>query len=149
MMGRVLAVDPGEKRLGIAISDETGTLATPVMVINHTSLENDVKIITQLIKERSIVLVIVGTTVSIDGSELPQTRHARRVSEEIHARANIPVILWDEWGSTQAARAARLASGAPRSKRGGHLDDVAAALILQSYLDSRPHAEQMAQRSGE
>lgn len=137
MIGRIMAVDPGEKRLGIAISDETACLAKPVAVIRHISLGEDVAKIVQMISENKIIEVVVGCTLAMDGSELPQTRHAKKVAEEIHNATTIPVVLWDEWGSTRAARAARLESGARRSKRGGHLDDVAATIILQSYLDSR------------
>jgi putative Holliday junction resolvase len=142
MIGRIMAVDPGEKRIGIAVSDETGCLVIPVTVLQHKSLVNDVNQIVQLIAEYYAVEVIVGCTVAPDGSELPQTRHAQKIADQIHTAAGIPVTLWDEWGSTKAARAVRMESGAKRSKRGGHLDDVAAALILQSYLDSRKTCDQ-------
>ncbi len=132
-----MAVDPGEKRIGVAVSDETGCLAKPVTVLRHNSLFEDVKKIVQVIEKYGVVEVIVGCTVGSDGSEISQTRHAQKIADEIHTVAGVPVILWDEWGSTKAARAARLESGAKRSKRSGHLDDVAAALILQSYLDAR------------
>jgi putative Holliday junction resolvase len=79
----------------------------------------------------------VGQALDDEGEATPQSRHAERLAEAIRQQTELPVTLWDESGSTQAARQARLAMGASRKKRGGHLDDLAAAYILQTYLDAQ------------
>lgn len=134
---RVLAVDPGEKRLGIAISDPSGTIAGPFTVLKHTARMVDAAAIAQIAMEQEAGLIIVGEALDDEGQPTPQSRHAERLAEAIRSQVNIPVMLWDESGSTQEARAARIALGASRKKRSGHLDELAAAVILQSYLDSR------------
>ena len=136
MTGRVLAVDPGAKRIGIAISDETATLARGLLVIEHVSLMNDCSEISWIAQKENVVTIIVGNATGIDGEERSQTRHARKVAEELAERSGLPVNLWDEYGSTQKARSIRMEIGASKSKRGGHLDADAAAVILQSWLDA-------------
>jgi putative holliday junction resolvase len=134
--GRVLAVDPGEKRLGIAISDPTATIASPLVVIKHVSRAVDAAKIAQLAKEREAVRIIIGQALGSEGEETPQARHAARLAEAVREQSDLPVELWDESGSTRAARAARIAMGVSRRKRSGHLDEIAATVILQSYLDA-------------
>jgi putative Holliday junction resolvase len=142
---RTLAVDPGEKNLGIALSDPTGTIANPLTVLRHTSRLLDAAAIVQLAEENQAGQIIVGQVHDEYGEETPRTRHADRLAEAIRSQTNLPVILWDESNSTQAARAARIAMGVPRRKRRGHLDDLAATYILQTYLDhlanARPPSE--------
>lgn len=132
---RILAVDPGEKRLGIAISDPTGTIANPLTVIKHVARAVDAAAIVQLAVEHEAGQIIIGEALDDEGQSTPQSRHAERLAEAIRAQTSLPVELWDESGSTQAARSARLAMGVSRRKRSGHLDDLAATYILQTYLD--------------
>ncbi|NLG72521.1 MAG: Holliday junction resolvase RuvX [Chloroflexi bacterium] len=134
---RILAVDPGEKRLGIAISDPTATIASPLTVLKHVSRAEDAAAIVRLAVEHSAGMIIVGTALDDEGEETLQSRKAARLAEVIRTLTDLPVALWDESGSTQEARAARLAMGVSRKKRRGHMDDLAAAVILQSYLDAR------------
>ena len=141
LRGRVLAVDPGEKRLGIAISDPTGTIARPLQVLKHVSRAVDAAIIASLAAEQEAVLIIVGQALDDEGNPTPQARHAMRLAEAIREQTTLPVELWDESGSTQAARGARIAMGVPRRKRGGHLDEIAATVILQTYLDAHERTE--------
>lgn len=136
MIGRILAVDPGEKRLGIAVSDPTGMIARPLFVLKHVSRRIDAAEIARLATEQEAVQIIIGQALDEEGGETPQSRHASRLAEAVREQTTLPVALWDESGSTQAARAARIAMGVSRRKRGGHLDEVAAAVILQSYLDA-------------
>ena len=131
----ILAVDPGEKRLGIAISDSTGTIANPLTIIKHVSRPINAATIAQLAGDHSVKLIIVGATYDDDGELTPQGRRGARLAEAIMTQTDIGVALWDESNSTQAVKAARIAMGSPRSKRKGHLDDLAATYILQTYLD--------------
>ncbi len=136
MNGRILAVDLGEKRLGIAISDPTGTIASPLKVLAHVSRAADAAAIAALAAEHGAVKIVLGQALDADGGLTPQAKHAARVAEAIREYTEIPVELWDESGSTQAARSARIAMGVSRRKRSGHLDEIAATVILQSYLDA-------------
>ncbi len=133
---RLLAVDPGEKRLGIALSDPTATIASPLTVIKHVSRAIDAATIAQLAAENEAGLIVVGQSLDEEGLPTPQGRRAARMAAAIRNQTDLPVELWDEHGSTQEARSARIAMNAPQRKRRGHMDDLAAAVILQSYLDA-------------
>ena len=134
---RFLAVDPGERRLGIAISDPTGTIANPLTIIKHISHTMDAARIEQLAQENGVGLIIVGQALDEDNLPTQQSRRAERLANAIRAQCDFAVELWDESGSTQAARTARIAMGVSRHKRRGHIDDLAATYILQTYLDAR------------
>jgi len=134
---RILAVDPGEKRIGIAISDPTATIAGPLSVVQHISRLLDAASIANLAEEHQVSLIIIGKSFDEEGLPSPQSRRADRLAEAIRQQCDIPLVMWDESYSTQAARQARIEMGTSRRKRGGHMDDLAATVILQSYLDSR------------
>lgn len=141
MRGRVLAVDPGEKRLGIAVSDPTASIARPLQVLKHVSRAVDAAMIASLAAEQEAARIIVGAALDDEGNSTPQSRHAERLVEAIRQQTALPVELWDESGSTQAARSARIAMGVSRRKRSGHLDEMAATVILQTYLDAHERTE--------
>jgi putative Holliday junction resolvase len=134
--GRVLAVDPGSKRIGTALSDPTRTLASPLSVIKHVSLKEDCQTIINLCMLNEVALILVGIALSEDDTENPAMRHARKVATQLQEMTKIPVILWDESGSTQQAKADDAAANKNRKNRAGHLDEHAAAVILRSYLES-------------
>ncbi len=133
---RILAVDPGEKNLGIALSDPTGTIANPLTVLQHVSRPVDAAAIASLASEHGAEMIVVGQTLDDEGNPTPQGRRARRLAAAIRTQSALPVVLWDESGSTQAARRARLDLDVPRSRRSGHLDELAATYILQTFLDT-------------
>lgn len=132
---RILAVDPGEKRIGLAISDPSGTLARPLAVIKHVSRDEDAGEIARLAAEHAAERIVIGAALDIEGEPTLQSRRATNLANAVREQTSIPVDLWDESGSTQTARATRIEMGVTRKKRSGHLDDLAAAIILQSYLD--------------
>jgi len=134
---RILAVDPGEKRIGIALSDPTGTIANPLTVLKHVSRPVDAESIIQLAEEHEAGKIIIGQNLDVEGEPTLQSRMAGRLADAIRAKASIPVEMWDESDSTRIAQATRLAMGVRRRRRRGHLDDLAATVILQSYLDAR------------
>jgi putative Holliday junction resolvase len=134
---RTLAVDPGEKNIGIAISDPTGTLARPLTVIEHRSREADAAAILELAEEHQAGRIIVGQALDADNQATYQGRKAARLAKALRAQGEIPVQLWDESDSTQVARDARIRMGVSREERSGHMDEAAAAVILQSYLDAQ------------
>lgn len=137
MRGRILAVDPGDQRIGVAISDPSATIANPLTVVQHKARQVDAGVIAQIAQEQCAILIVVGQALDIEGGIGPRARKAQRMAESISTQTDLPVVLWDESGSTQQARFARVAMGSNRKKRGGHLDELAATIILQSYLDAQ------------
>lgn len=133
---RIMAVDPGEKNIGLAVSDPQGRLARPLTVLKHVSRSQDAVEIARLAEEHDIVEIIVGQALDEDGQPTFEGRRSARLAAAIRQEVSIPVRLWDESGSTQAAQQIQRQLGVSRSKRGGHLDQHAAAVILQDYLDS-------------
>lgn len=133
---RILAVDPGERRLGIAISDPTGTIANPLTIINHVARKSDAKTIVDLAEQHGAQQIVVGQALDTEGMPTRQSRSAARLAEVIRSQTDLEVVLWDESGSTLTAREARITMGGKRRRRQNHLDDLAATVILQSYLDS-------------
>lgn len=108
---RVLAVDPGDKRIGLAISDLTATIANPLKVIQHVQRLADAKVIAALAEENDVKMIVVGQALTIDGEPNPSGRKAARLAEVIRSVCAIPVCLWDETGSTKAAQQARALMG--------------------------------------
>jgi putative Holliday junction resolvase len=134
---RILAVDPGSKNLGIAISDPSGTIARPLMVLKHISRAVNAAAIAGIAKEQNAMNIVVGQSLDEDGQPTFEGRRAARLAAEIRTQTDIAVILWDESFSTATARQAQITLGSPRHKRQGHLDDLAATVILQSFLDAQ------------
>ncbi len=137
---RILAIDPGEKRLGLALSDPTSTIASPLTTLKHVARALDAASIAQIAADHGAGLIVIGQALDNEGQPTPQSRKAARLADAIREQTEIPVILWDESGSTQAARSASTAMGISARKRRrqghGHLDELAAAVILQDYLDA-------------
>ncbi len=130
-------MDPGAKRLGLAISDPTGTIASPLGVIEHVARSADAAAIVRKAVEMQVALIVVGQSLDDTGRPTLEGRRAARLASAIRSLTEIPVVLWDEAFTTQDACAARRASSVKRRKRAGHLDDLAATVLLQSYLASR------------
>jgi putative Holliday junction resolvase len=136
---RIFGVDPGDKRIGVAVSDLSGTIANPLGVINHVSRPIDAAVIASMAKEQNAGIIVVGQALDENNEVGPAARKSLRMAEAIRSQCSISVVLWDESGSTQAAQQAGIALGVSRHKRQGHLDHLAATVILQSYLDAQNH----------
>lgn len=134
---RILSVDHGEKRIGLAMSDETATIASPLKVVEHISRAIDAAQVAELAAQNDVKLIVIGQSFDEDGNPNPAGRRAGRFADELKNQTNIPVELWDESFSTQDARSARIQLGVSRKKRAGHQDAFAAVVILQSYLENR------------
>ena len=137
---RILAVDHGEKRIGIALSDSTGTIASPLKVIQHVSRMIDAAQVAELAVQNEVALIIIGQSFDEDGNPNLAGRRAARFADELKNQTDIPIKMWDESFSTQTARSARIELGVSRKKRAGHQDAFAAVVILQSYLESNRSA---------
>jgi putative Holliday junction resolvase len=141
----VLAVDHGEKRIGIALSDELGILASPLCILTPLARER-VEAVAQLVRQHQVAEIVVGLPRTLRDEIGPQARRVERFAAELERAVSVPVRLWDERYSTAEA-ADRLAAshlGSRGRRRAGRrdrvgpgLDAVAAAVILQEYLDSR------------
>jgi len=134
---RLLGIDPGEKRIGIAISDTSGRLTKPYMVIQHQSRKKDVESIIQICRDKGISKVVVGYTQNEDGSLPFSGQNALRLAKALQISGEVKVDLWDEFNSTNDARTLLLKLNKPHKKRYGHHDDLAAAILLQSYIEDR------------
>ena len=133
---RILAVDHGEKRIGLALSDPTATIASPFKVIEHVSRLMDAAQVANLAAENEVALIVIGQSYDEEGNPNAAGRRAARFAEALKEQTQIPVVLWDESFTTQEARETRIEMGASRKKRAGHMDDLAAVMILKSYLDA-------------
>lgn len=133
---RILAVDPGEKRIGLAISDPSGIIASPLTILNHVSRSVDAAVIIQTALDHEAGLIVIGQALDDENQPTYQSRKANRLATAIRKLTKIPVVVWDESGSTKIATAAMRELGVNRAKRREHLDDLAATVILQTYLDA-------------
>jgi putative Holliday junction resolvase len=134
---RILAVDHGEKRIGLALSDPTGTIASPWQVIKHVSRLLDAAQVANLALENEIGLIVVGQSFDEDGNPNLAGRRAAKFAEALVEQTRIPVELFDESFSTQDANSAVIEMGVSRKKRMGHHDALAAVMILGSYIESK------------
>ncbi|SNB63569.1 Holliday junction resolvase RuvX [Thermoflexus hugenholtzii] len=133
-MGRVMALDLGEKRIGVALSDPTRTIARPLTILPRTSRRAVVEALRRLITEHEVEKIVIGLPRSLSGAEGPQAQWVRREAEALARRLPVPVVLWDERLSTVTAAAYRALRGARRREP---LDAEAAAVILQDYLEAQ------------
>ncbi|MEN8114411.1 MAG: Holliday junction resolvase RuvX [Actinomycetota bacterium] len=135
-MRRVLGLDPGERRIGVALSDPTGTIASPHSVIDRrtTSVADAVR---SICEEFAVELIVVGLPTGLSGNEGPAAQAAREVAKTVGETTGLPVELQDERFTTVTAEAALLEGGVRRAKRKDVRDKVAAAVILQGYLDRK------------
>lgn len=139
---RILAVDPGEKRLGLAISDPSGTIANPLQILKHRSRAADAAAIVRIATEQGASRIIVGQALDVDGKPGFEGRRAARLARAIQELTDLPVELWDESGSSLAAEEARRQLGVSQRRRRQPLDHLAATVILQSYLDAQHPSDQ-------
>ncbi len=136
-MERILGLDVGERRIGVAISTPEGGVAIPLRIIDAQDENSAARAIVELARSEGASLVIIGHPISMDGTVGPQARRIEAFAKNLQETSGLQVELCDERLSTAQARR----STAPSGKRRAPLDDVAASIILQSYLD-RQRAEQ-------
>jgi putative Holliday junction resolvase len=129
---RVLALDVGERRIGVAVSDPTGTLATPHSVIHRRSKAQDFATVARLAAELQAERVVVGLPLSLSGDVGPQARRVMRYAQALAQALPVPVELYDERYSTVTAD--ELLAEGGRKRRRTPIDAAAAAVILQEYL---------------
>ena len=135
---KIMAVDYGDTRTGLALCDRTEFLASPLGTITEKSLPKAVEKIVYAVREYDARMVVVGLPLNMDGSEGPRAQKCRRVAELLRGiMPDIPVELWDERGTTKTAIHYMNETDTRGKKRKKLLDGEAAAIILESYLDFR------------
>jgi putative holliday junction resolvase len=135
---RILAIDHGTKRMGIALSDELGMIAQPLESVPAEPLSQFFSRLKAIIQEKPVQLVLVGMPRNMDGSYGPAARKVQEfVSVLTETISPVPVQTWDERLTSAQANRALIAADVRRSDRRGKVDKTAAAILLQSYLDSR------------
>ena len=136
MSGRIIGLDVGDRRIGIALSDETRLIATPHSVYTRVGWGPDVKHIRQIYDEAQGALIVCGLPKNMDGSEGFQAEKVRSFADQLRT-AGMPVAFQDERLSTVSAHQALIEGGMRRDGRKETVDKVAAAVILQSFLDGQ------------
>ena len=133
-----MALDVGDRRIGVALSDPTGMLATPVTAIDRVAAKpSDIDEILRIAREQGAEAIIVGLPLSLSGAEGDQAKSVRAFISDLSARTGLPVDTVDERYSTVQARRMLHETGARRSRDRGRVDASAAAVILQAYLDAQ------------
>jgi putative Holliday junction resolvase len=136
VMGRILALDVGKKRIGLAISDPLGITAQGLPTLHRTTIREDLAALTDLIRAHDVKLLLVGHPLNMSGSEGRQAAYTKEFAERLHASSNVEVRYWDErLTSVEAGRVLR-SSGISIEKRAKAVDRLAAVLLLESFLDS-------------
>lgn len=134
---RVLALDVGDKRIGVAISDPSQVLARSLKVIQRGSRQEDFAAVARLVEEYEVEKVVVGYPLSLDGKAHAQAEKVEHYATGLAESLTVPMLLWDERFSTVTAERLMREAGVRSKKRRERIDAVAAAVILQDYLDSR------------
>lgn len=132
---RILGIDLGEKTIGVAVSDATWRIATPLMVIRRTNRNADIASILNLANQYHAVGIIVGLPVNMNGSYGPQAEKMRKFAHDISELSQMLVVFWDERLSTVAVNRTLLDADMSRKRRGEVVDKLAATYILQGALD--------------
>ena len=133
---RILALDYGTKRIGVALSDELGWTAQPLETLNRRTLDRDIAHIASLIGMYEVGQVLLGFPIQLDGREGPAIRAMREFQARLEQGVTVPVILWDERLTTKAAEDFLIAADVSRKRRKGAVDRIAASILLQNYLAS-------------
>ncbi|MCS7187838.1 MAG: Holliday junction resolvase RuvX [Armatimonadetes bacterium] len=136
-VGRILAVDYGEKRIGIAISDELQITASPLMTLLRNSDDGVIAQIVRLAERYSVETIVIGLPVRTDSKEGEMERRVRSFAEKLQSKTKVPVVLFDERFTTRIAEQVLLEADLSRQKRKRVRDKLAAVVLLQSYLETR------------
>jgi putative Holliday junction resolvase len=135
--GRILALDLGKRRIGLALSDELGLTAQGLETLERSNIRKDLACLSQLVSDHNVSLIVVGNPLHMSGHEGRQTGYAREFGTRLNAATHVPVEYWDERLTTVEAQRVLRESGISIEKRAKAVDRLAAVILLESYLDSR------------
>ena len=138
LVRRVVAFDVGDRRIGVAVSDPLGYTAQPLFTLHRTNHRADMKSIARVLRKHAVAEAVVGNPLHMSGDQSPQAAKAQQFAEELRAQFGLTVHLWDErLTTTEAHRHLDAGGHAAGRERRQIIDQVAAVLILQSFLDAR------------
>lgn len=138
---RYLALDVGSKRIGVAVSDELGLTAQPVMTLERRrNTREDLRSLARLARRYGVAGIVVGNPLHLSGEQSPRAARTQAFAAELGDLAGVPIHMWDERLTTQEAHQILYEAGHARQEHRSMVDQVAATLILQSFLDSRERA---------
>ena len=135
--GRTLALDYGDRRIGIALSDELGLVARPLMTLTRTSWPADLVKLKTLIQEHDVRRIVIGLPLDMDGRRGGRARLTETFIEKVRAATRLPVIPWDERLTTVQAERILISGDVSRARRRTVIDQVAAVILLQAWLDAQ------------
>ena len=135
--GRVLALDVGKKRIGLAVSDELGITAQGIDTLERARVRDDIEKLKSVIKHWNIRTLLVGNPLHMSGAESRQSEYTRKFAEVLEQRIGLPVIFWDERLTSREAERMMRDGGASLERRKKAVDRLAAVLMLESYLGHR------------
>ena len=134
---RSLALDIGDRRIGVALSDTLGIIATPFKIITRLDEEQDIAAILDVVEENQVGVIVAGLPLGIDGEMTNQAEKVKAFTDKIVRKSKIPIEFRDESSTTSEARRIMLSSRSRKNRRASHDDDVAAAVLLQAYLEEK------------
>lgn len=135
---RILALDHGSRRIGVAISDETRTIAQPLEFIPAEPFEAVIRRLKEIVHQHNVGLILLGMPRNMDGSYGPAAMKTREFQDALRNQITVPIRAWDERLTSVMANRSLIEAGVRRQKRKEKVDKTAAAILLQSYLDSSP-----------
>jgi putative Holliday junction resolvase len=137
---RAMGLDVGTKTVGVAVADELGLTAQPLTVLRRSNLKADLAELSKLAAEREVDRFVIGLPLNMDGSEGPRAEATRRFGDALAKASKLAIIYQDERLTTVAAERALLEADVSRGKRREVIDQVAATIILQGWLDAQPRS---------
>ena len=137
---RILALDVGKKRIGLAVSDALGISAQGLPTFQRTRIREDLRQLAAVIRDRDISLLLVGNPLHMSGTESRQAVYTREFAERLRTETGVPVVYWDERLTTVEAERVLREANATLAQRKKAVDRLAAVLLLESYLDSQREA---------
>jgi putative holliday junction resolvase len=138
---RKMGIDPGMRRVGLALSDEDGGFASPYKTLERKSDADLLELIVAEVREQRVDQIVLGLPLRMNGLEGPEAKRARRLAQALELAAKVPVTLWDERMTTVAAERELRGSGLRGERKKAMIDQAAATLLLQSFLDARRYAD--------
>ena len=133
--GALLALDLGTKTIGLAVSDDRRSVATPLRTLKRTKFGRDAEALLAAAADRTVAGIVIGLPLNMDGSEGPRAQSARAFARNLGTLTDLPILFWDERLSTVWAERALIEADASRARRAEVIDAVAAGVILQGALD--------------
>lgn len=134
---RSMGLDLGDVRIGIALSDQTGLIAQSHATLERSGWDRDLAYLAEVAETHEVERFVVGNPLNLDGSSGRQAERSRDFADRLKEATGLPVVLWDERFTSLSAEKTLIEAGVRRKKRRGAIDRMAAAIMLQSYLDTR------------